>query len=51
MPQIHLYLQRFEVLGRVRLCFSTHLLACPLLEATEFLVDVHGGKMRLVMIR
>lgn len=46
MPQVHLYLQRFEVLGRIRLCLSAHLLARPLLEAAELLVDVHGGRMR-----
>lgn len=46
MPQVHLYLQRFEVLRRVRLCLSAHLLARPLLEAAELLVDVHGGRMR-----
>lgn len=51
MPQIHLDLQRFEVLRRVRLCLSAHLLARPLLEAAEFLVDIHGGRMRLVKIR
>ena len=51
MPQVHFNLQRFEVLGRVRLGLPTHLFACPLLEATEFLVDVHGGRMRMVRIR
>ena len=51
MPQIHLDFQRFEVLGRVRLRLSAHLFACPLLEATEFLVDIHGERMGLVGIR
>lgn len=43
VPQIHLHLQCFELVGEARLDLSTHLLACPLLEAAELLVDVHGG--------
>jgi hypothetical protein len=41
MSYAHLRLHGFEVIGDIRLNFSTHALACPLLEAADSLIDVH----------
>jgi len=42
LSQGHLDLQHLEVIGVVGLDLAAHALATPLLEAVEFLVDVHG---------
>lgn len=41
MAQVHLHLEGLELVGQARTGFCAHLLVCPLLEAVEFLVDVH----------
>lgn len=41
VPQVHLQFQGFELVGDARLRLTAHLLAGPLLEAVELLVDVH----------
>ena len=41
MPNVHLELQGLEVVGDVCLGLTPHSLTCPLLEAIEFLVDIH----------
>lgn len=43
VPQVHFHLQGFEVVGQRRAGLCAHLLVGPLLQAIEFLVDVHGG--------
>lgn len=43
MSHAHLSLHGLEVIGDIRLDFSAHALTCPLLEAADSLVDVHGG--------
>jgi hypothetical protein len=42
MAQIHLHLQSLELVGEASAGLGAHLLVCPLLQAVEFLVDVHG---------
>jgi hypothetical protein len=42
LSQGHFDLQHLEVIGVVGLDLAAHALATPLLEAVEFLVDVHG---------
>jgi hypothetical protein len=41
MPQRHLRLHSFELLGYSSLRLSAHFLPSPLLHSVEFLVDVH----------
>jgi len=41
ISQLHLHLQRLELIGDVRLGLRAHLLAGPLLDPVEFLVDIH----------
>ena len=41
MPELHFLLERLEVFRYAGFGLSTHPLAGPLLEATEFLIDVH----------
>jgi hypothetical protein len=41
MAQIHLQLQRLELVGQASAGLGAHLLVGPLLQAVEFLVDVH----------
>lgn len=43
MSHAHFGLHGLEVISDIRLDFSAHALACPLLEAADSLVDVHGG--------
>ncbi len=43
MPKGHLHLQGLEVVGDARLGLLSHPLACPLLEPTKLLVDVHDA--------
>ena len=43
MAQVHLHLEGLELFGQARPGLGTHFFVCPLLEAVEFLVDVHGG--------
>jgi hypothetical protein len=43
VPQVHLHLQGLEVVGERGAGLCAHLLVGPLLQAIEFLVDVHGG--------
>lgn len=43
MPKLHLDLQVLELIGDAGLGFGAHLFVGPLLDAVEFLVDVHGG--------
>lgn len=42
MAQVHLYLECLELFGEAGAGLGTHLLVGPLLQAVEFLVDVHG---------
>lgn len=42
MPERHLHFKSFEVIRGACLSFPTHLLASPLLEAIELLVDIHA---------
>ena len=46
MTELHFLLQRLEVFRYVGFGLSTHPLAGPLLEATEFLIDVHLGDVQ-----
>ena len=41
MTQVHLYLERLELVGQAGAGLCAHLFVCPLLQAVEFLVDVH----------
>lgn len=41
VSELHFQLQRFELLGDVGLGLRAHLLAGPLLDPVELLVDVH----------
>jgi hypothetical protein len=41
VSQIHFHFQHLEIVRRIRLGLSAHLLPRPLFEAIEFLVDVH----------
>lgn len=41
ISQAHLHFQRFEVIRNICLDFATHSFSCPLLEAVQFLVDIH----------
>jgi hypothetical protein len=50
MSQSHFDLQGLEIIRDISLDFSTHPLACPLLEAAELLVDIHVGVWRLKSI-
>lgn len=43
MAEVHLGLERLEVVRDARLDLAAHLLPRPLLEAIELLVDEHGG--------
>jgi hypothetical protein len=43
MAQVHFELEGLELLRSAGAGFGAHFLAGPLLEAAEFLVDVHGG--------
>jgi hypothetical protein len=45
VPQVHFYFKRLEFFRGVGLRVSTHLLASPLLKATEFLVDIHDERL------
>jgi len=49
MTQVHLHLQSLELVGEGRPDLSAHLLAGPLLEAIEFLVDEHGCDVMIVV--
>jgi hypothetical protein len=42
MAQIHLHLQGLELVGKTSAGLGAHLFVGPLLEAIEFLVDIHG---------
>ncbi len=41
LPQAHFHFKGFEIIGHTGLDFPSHALAGPLLEAVNFLVDVH----------
>ena len=41
MTQVHFQLESLELFGEPGAGLGAHLLVCPLLEAVEFLVDVH----------
>jgi hypothetical protein len=41
LPQVHLHLQRLEVVRDIRLDLLAHALVGPLLEAIELLVHIH----------
>lgn len=41
MAQVHLHLERLELVRQAGAGFGAHLLVCPLLQTVEFLVDVH----------
>lgn len=45
VPQVHLHLQGLELVGQASAGLCAHLLVGPLLQAIEFLGDVHdcGG--------
>ncbi len=42
MPESHFHLQRLEVVRDIGFDLAAHPLARPLLEAVEFLVDIHA---------
>lgn len=42
MPERHFHFESFEVIRGACLSFPAHLLAGPLLEAIELLVDIHA---------
>lgn len=41
VPEVHLYLQRFEIIRDTCLAFPAHPLASPLFEPPELFVDIH----------
>jgi len=41
MTQVHLHLECLELVGEAGTGFGAHLFVCPLLEAIEFLGDIH----------
>jgi hypothetical protein len=41
ISELHLHLQSLELLGNVGLGLRAHLLAGPLLDPVELLVDIH----------
>lgn len=45
MPQRHLHFQELELFRDTRLGLCAHLLARPLLDPVELLVDIHLGGM------
>ncbi len=42
MAEVHFHLQGLELVGKTGAGLCAHLLVGPLLEAIEFLVDIHG---------
>jgi hypothetical protein len=48
ISELHLHLQSLELFGDIGLGLRSHLLAGPLLDPVELLVDIHlGGSLKL----
>jgi hypothetical protein len=50
MSEVHLHLQRPEILRGICLCLASHLLPRPLLKTIKLLVDVHDVRIYRVVL-